>query len=235
METFLAKSISLSGNRTAQQQWENGNSSVAFPFADDSLPEGFPTEAVVDACIVVPAHEDLFSASVTLECLHVSRHMVSAVFAVDGVAALACKALATDYEPYLPRKMEALDPMYSGMVTFGGIDFGAYSNPLTLRKSIRVSDAAVIRPVVGRLRRFVKTDTGQVATGDVGIILPEELQMEISERGDTSTVAFSAKDGKDIVERPCDGAESSLVPIKSINGVFPDAGGTLAIVFGGNQ
>lgn len=221
----------LLGNSVEQPQWESSNAAVSYPLADDSLPDGFPPEALVDACIVVASETSPSEAKVELGCLHFSPHLISAMVFVDNEPALACSVPAGSYEPFSPIAMETLKEGCSGTISFGSVtDRGTY----TFRGRIPFSDSAVVRPVVGRLRRFLKVATGQTATGDVGIELPAGVAMSVEDEGGVSTVTFTISDeARAALDAVCAGDDGSgLVPITSINGITPDDKGRIAIVFG---
>jgi len=226
----------LNGNGIEALQWESGNAASSFPFEDNTLPEGFPVGAVVDACIVVTATEKPSTAAVSLGCLHISRYMVSVMILVDGLPALCRTMLAAENAAYRPLQMESLLEGCAGTITFGGIRFDDYITPFTWRGKIPLSDAAVVRPVVGRLRRFFKYDTGQSTSGDVAIELPDGVSMSVTELDSgSSEVTFSANDNvREEVRSPCESGEtdSGLTPMMSINNIRPDSLGRIAIVFG---
>ena len=91
----------FTGNIVEQNQWESGNSMVSYPFADDSVPKDFPTNLIVDACIVVPYTKDSIdnsNSTVELTYFHESDIMVSIMISVDGTPSLHAKVLKEYYK-----------------------------------------------------------------------------------------------------------------------------------------
>lgn len=225
----------FTGNIVEQNQWESGNSMVSYPFADDSVPKDFPTNLIVDACIVVPYTKDSIDKSnstVELTYFHESDIMVSIMISIDGTPSLHAKVLKEYYKEFSPIKLESLDGKCSGMITFGSIRFDRI---ITIRTKIPFSESVIVRPVVGRLEKFVQHERDSEISGDIGIELPLGINMSISEEGDTSTIQFTAsKDIRESVPAPCsntDPISTMPVPISSINGIRPDKEGRIAIVF----
>lgn len=222
----------LVGNSTETHQWESGNSSVSFPFADDSLPADFPNDMVVDACIVVANEVEPSAAEVSLGCVHVGNTMASAFVLVDGEPALYCNVLAENYEPFTPVAMTPVKKGVSGMLTFGDVRFG---EKRTYRANARFSESAIVRPVVGRLVKFTQPEMGSETNGVVPFELPDGITITVDEDGNDSTVHFSADSSiRNLVPMPCaeqDSPKTMTVPVKSINGLVPDELGRIAVVF----
>jgi len=225
----------MSGNSVERPQWESGNASTRFPFADDTVIDGYPFDAVVDACVVVPSELAPASERVYVGCLHISRHMVSVMVYSGRRPILACSATRQSMEPFSPVRMEPVDKTCSGFISFGDIRFDDFSTPVTRREAAYLSESAVVRPVVGRLRRFVQPGRNEEAKGIVGIIVPDGVGMSLHEDGDSSLVSFTmSDDARDSVTIWCDPTKpspGSPYPVKSINGVHPDSLGRIAIVF----
>ena len=212
-------------------QWESGNSRVAFPFEDDSLPDGFPRGIIVDACVVVASGLSPSESRVTVGSVHVGPGMVSAFVLVGGRPALYCGVPRASFEPFSPVPMTPAMPGVSGMLSFGNVDFGS---PATYRMDVPLSESAVVRPVVGRLERFLDPRTGRTASGVVGFEVPDGVSISFSEDGHDSVVSFSAGDSvRRLVPAPCsaDDDVSRPHPVTSINGVRPDESGRIAVVF----
>lgn len=224
----------IMGTSVSQPQWESGNASVRFPFADDAGPADYPYDAIVDACIVVPHEGAPSGETVCIGCLHIGPGMVSVMVYADDDPILSCNVTFARFEPFSPVVMTPVRPGCSGIISFGDIS-RLVSHPVTVRTRVRLADSAVVRPVVGRLRRFVQPERGEEATGVVGIEVPDGVGISMSEDGHTSTMLFSLSDNaKETVMIRCNPAESIAtmpVPISSINGVHPDDSGRLAIVF----
>jgi len=223
----------LVGNSVETEQWESGNANRSFPFADDSLPDGFPRDTIVDAFVVVPSSVAPSDAKVSVGSMHIGPSMASVFILVGGEPALYCNVLKDRYEPFTPVAMESVMPGVSGMVTFGNVDFGMKR---TYRLGLPLSESAVARPVVGRLEKFVKVETGEEASGIVGFDFPDGISISMHEDGDNSQVVFEA--GPSIrghVPSPCydvdAGPKTMSPPIKNINGVVPDELGRIAVVF----
>lgn len=228
----------LLGNSVERQQWESGNASVRFPFADDAGPADYPFDAVADMCVVIPNGGSPSTEKISVGCLHFSSSMVSVMVYAGDSPILHCRVTASRFEPFTPYRMEAVREGCSGMVSFGAIRFDTFRNPVTLRDRVPLSEAAVMRPVVGRLKRFVQPMTGEEAKGVVGIEIPEGVRMELEpedEEGNISVVKFSLDDaGREAVAVGCDETDNGLsrpVPVTSINGVAPNEDGLIAIVF----
>lgn len=219
------------GNSVETEQWESGNANVAFPFADDVLPSGFPKDIIVDALVVVP-REDGKRQEVSVGSVHVGPSLVSAFILVDGHPALYCSVLKDVYEPFSPVVMTSVMRGVSGMIAFGAVDFGEKA---TWRLNARLSDTAVVRPDVGRLEKFVDPETGAEASGVVRFDLPKGVSVSIEEAGHSSSVRFSADSSiRNIVPLPCsemDSPKTMTVPVRNINGIVPDSLGRIAIVF----
>lgn len=211
------------------QQWESGNVGTAYPFDDDSLPDGFPNGVIVDACIVLPS---TIQDRPVLSCLHRGPSLVSAMVLVGGRPALYAAVSKAAFVPFSPVVMESSIPGVSGMITFGNPKFDAVE---TVRGSFVFSEAAVVRPRVGRLERFYDPETGATASGYVGLELPDGVSVSIEEEGHESRMSFSTNDEiRQSVLAPCAKYErpnDSPQPIMSINGVRPDEDGRIAIVF----
>ena len=224
------------GNSVETEQWESGNLSTRFPFEDDSGPEGYPFDAIVDACIVVPSESEPSSDKVHVGCLHISSSMVSVMIYVGGRPALHCKVTRSRFEPFSSVQLESIYGNCSGFISFGDIRFESFSRPVVLRSMVPVSESAVVRPVVGRLRKFIQPARGEEASGIVGVVVPEGVSMSVDpEEGHTSTVRFSlGGQALSNVLVSCDKSEpvpGSLMPVQTINGMPPDANGRIAIVF----
>lgn len=219
----------LLGNTVGTVQWESGNAGSAFPFEDDSTPEGFPTGVVLDACVVVP---DSISGRVVLSCLHVGPSLASVMFSVGGEPALECHVLKDSFEPFVPVRMSPVIEGVCGFVTFGDIRFG---DAVMVRDMVPLSESCVVRPHVGPLRRFVQPERMESASGSVGFELPDGVSAKIDENGDETVVTFSLSQSlAELVRAPCDTVDrsaGSLANVTNINGVVPDSKGRIAIVF----
>lgn len=220
------------GNYVETEQWESGNSNVAFPFADDSIPADFPKDAIVDALVVASHAPGQEEHEVRVGSVHVGPSMASVFILVGGEPALYCNVMKETYEPFTPVVMTSVKRGVSGMITFGDVDFG---EKRTWRINARLSDTAVVRPEVGMLEKFIRADTGAEASGVVPFDLPKGVSVEIEERDNDSTMKFSADSSiRNIVPLPCsetDSPKTMTVPVRNINGVVPDALGRIAVVF----
>ena len=220
------------GNSVETEQWESGNSNVAFPFADDSLPDGFPRDAIVDALVVVPSSLMPSTVTVKVGAVHIGPSMASAFILVGGRPALYCNVLKESYEAFSPRAMTSVMPGVSGMITFGNLDFG---EKRTYRLDIPLSETAVIRPVVGRLEKFIQPEKGAETSGMVPFELPEGIEVSVVESGHVSTMNFTADESiRRLGPLPCsetDSPKTMVPPVRNINGVVPDRLGRIAVVF----
>lgn len=220
------------GNSVETEQWESGNENVAFPFEDDSLPDGFPRDVIVDALVVVANYVEPSKAKVTVGSVHVGPSMASAFVMVDGQPALYCNVLKDSYEPFTPVVMTPVMPGVSGMMTFGNVNFG---DKWTWRLNVPLSETAVVRPVVGRLEKFIQPEMGEEASGIVPFDLPPGVTVTIEEHGNDSRMDFKADSSiRNIVPLPCsemDSPKTMTVPVRNINGVVPDSLGRIAVVF----
>ena len=218
---------------TSTQQWESGNSGNAYPFEDDTLPDGFPKGLIVDACIVLPS---TITSRPKLSCLHCGPAMVSAMVTIDGRPALYASVSKNAFQPFSPVAMDSGMEGVSGMITFGNATFG---DPVTLRGSYVFSESAVVRTENGRLVKFHDPETNAKASGYVGLELPDGVTVSIDENGHQSKVAFSTDDDvRKSVLTPCAKYErpnSMPEPIMTINGVKPDKNGRIAVVFAHNE
>lgn len=234
MNDLTSKNWSVS-NTVAQPQWESGNLGVSFPFADNTLPVGFPTDVIVDACIIVPTTIDRPNKPVvTLNCLHISPSMVSVVISAGETIKLHCCVLSANFSAFSPVKLESITGECSGFITFGDLRFDTI---YTIRGEIPFSDSAVMYPVVGRLEKFVQPASGNEATDIVGIELPAGVSLTIENQkyGHNSIVQFTADDSvRNLLQHPCifeTVPNDTPLPISSINGIKPDEFGRIAIVF----
>ena len=202
------------------QEWCVGNAGSSYPFEDDSLPEGFPVDAVVDLMAVVPG-----DGEVALSCLYIGPETVSLALSVGGDTCLFANARKGEYVEYDPVAMESTRPGVSAFVTFGAVDFGA---PRMVRGRIPVSESAIVRVPEARLRRFVKRGMLGEARGDVVLDFPTGVSSDVS-GGD---VRLSADDDlRAMLPAMCADASSARVPVKTVNGMKPDADGRVAVVF----
>lgn len=224
----------LAGNSVETLQWESGNTSVAFPFEDNAVPAGYPAHWLVDACIVVPRTRDSLSSAPRAEvsCLHRGPGMVSVMISVGGAPALYGRALKDGFAPFQPIPLEPLSEGCSGMVTFGDVEFGA---PAIFRDRVPLSESVVVRPVLGRLSAFVQTERRRTLSGAVVLAVPEGLAAAAVQEDNVATLKFAMDDAlRAEVPGPCarESVPSTLpVPVRTINGVAPNAEGTIAIVF----
>lgn len=233
-----ASIIGSMGVSVEQPQWESGNTSVRFPFAEDiSFADcpGYPFDSIVDACVVLPSEGSPSMEVVTVGCLHISRSMVSVMIYADDTPILHGVCLAAMFEPFTPVMLEPLRPGCSGCVSFGDIRFENVRTPIILKNKARLADSAILRPVVGRLRRFIQPERGEEATGIVGLEVPDGVILDHQDTGHVSLIGFSLTDaGRETVKVSCNPAEPAptmSIPISSINGVHPDSQGRIAIVF----
>ena len=210
-------------------QWESGNSGTAFPFEDDSLPDGFPVGVIVDACVVVP---DGMDGDVCVSCIHVGPTIASVMITVGGRPALSKSVLISSMVPFSPVPLEPMVDGVSGIVSFGDL---SKEDRITVRSEATLSNSVIVRPSIGRLSSFVRRDTGASASGFVGLDLQEGLSVAIDDGEVESVLRFSAGDSiREDVTIPClkyDRDNSMPVPVRTINGVAPDKDGRIAIVF----
>ena len=229
------------GNSVECLQWESGNAYSRFPLSDNCrLPEGFPVDAIVDACVVIPKEGGSSNDDVTLGCLHISQDLVSAMVYAGGSPVLVCTVLKRGFTPFRPYAMEAVQgtPVCSGCISFGDIRFDEYARPFLFRGGLPLSDSAVIRPLIGRLRRFVQPARSQEALGLVGVEVPDGIGVSVDESAPgVSLVRFFGDGIEDQVSVTCNPADAKLTMppvIQTINGVHPDKDGRIAIVFAKN-
>lgn len=232
-------------------QFENVNELRLYPFADGSSlvdREGrtLPRSLVVDVHMSVPSHSmqsgEAFGASasgfpdVRLTSVHMSRSMVSVCFMskMDGrVDALSVMVEAGRFAPYVPYRMEKLagSSDIGGVVTFGNVEFPDFPETYFLDGAVlHPCCVAVSRPAA--LRKFTDRRSGESVSGDVDIRF--------------SGYVNASKSGKDIRLSLEDGADRELAsecfdasvdnvcgatPIRTINGVLPDANGNIVLWF----
>lgn len=225
----MSTSNFLSAKNVSTIQWENENSGTAYPFEDDTLPAGFPTDLVVDACICIPTSIPLRPA---LSCVHTGPSFVSATVTLDGKVALFVSVAKSKFVPFSPVLMESSMYGVSGMITFGNVMFDRI---MTERGNYVFSESAVVRPIIGRLYRFKDSETNETAKGYVGFELQDGVSVSLREANNVSLLSFSTSDDiRKEVLTPCaksDITNRSPEPIRSINGVKPDKDGRIAIVF----
>lgn len=214
-------------------QWENENTGTAFPFRDDTLPEDFPRDVVMDACVSSPVDE------VYLDSLHVGPRLASIVVSASGAPVLQAHVLVGEYTPFSPVALSSLVPGYSGIVTFGDLSSCWRGTYVPKDKGVRFSETAVMTYPEGGLKSLFLSEYGLTATGTIGFDLPSGITAVIREddaSGET-IVSFSATEElKDRFANPCTTSKDSItmpVPIRRINGISPDDKGRIMLFFTG--
>lgn len=224
------------GNSVAELQWENENEGRFHPFESDQTVE-FDRSVVVDLSVMVPYSESL--PKVRMTSMHVGPGLVSASFS-DGTNAMVCSVPMASFEPYRPYTMRAVSGACGGMCTFGDVDPSSPVNAKFGDDGPAVLESVVSRIHVGELKRFVDDASGESVTGDVVIEFPTDATVDVGYTSEESGYQYirvgPSQALDDQIVSPCDSSDGELragetSPIRSINGVFPDANGRIALVF----
>lgn len=233
----------------ASAQFENLNSLREYPFADGSSRRArdgreLPQDVIVDVHLLVPASFEnpeswLSGASlpdVRLSSVHLSQQMVSACFVSEfhGVrSALSVSVARASFRPYFPYRLEKLvgTEDCGGVVTFGDIAFPSSPETYLMEDAaIHPCCCAIARPPA--LRRFFDERSGDSVSGDAeiafsGYILTKRDGKSFSLSLEKGADAELASDCANVAGLDVCGA----TPIRSINGVSPDADGNIVLWF----
>lgn len=241
------------GARTSVAQWDNGNESRRFPFADDSdmscengssMPDWVLTDAMVVVCRrLSEVRATLDPVDVKVECMHVGPGMVSVCLSCGSLSAL-CTVASSEFEPYRPFPITdaspaGVDGSLSGFVSFG--DTGLLTGPSTWRPSNCIlCPSCVVEIPAGRVVEFADDRTGESVSGDVVMSVPAGVMVsfkdEVAEAGSQS-IEFSLGDAlEQSVVSPCETADTKarageIGHLRRINGILPDESGSIAVVF----
>lgn len=230
-------------------QFENANALRMYPFSEGSSLVGrdgktLPGDIVADVRLVVPAAVDNpasgmateGAASARLSSVHLSPYMVSACFAAvsgDRVGALSVTVSRDGFSPYMPYRLEELAGTsdMGGIVTFGDIEFPGFPETYFLDNA-EIHPCCVVAARPSGLRRFLDPRSGEGVSGDAEIrfsghvvseLVGNEFRLSLGEGSASALASECAK---------ASGAEAcGATPIRSINGVRPDAYGNIVLWF----
>lgn len=210
-------------------QFENANEGRSYPFADNAVLKTVDgttlgDHVVADMHLVVPRGVEAYLSSV-----YISEHLISVCVRIveDGasIAALSCMVSADRFEPYVPYRLEKSTggQDIGGIVTFGAIDLEADRGTYRFKNGVPLADAALVKYVPAKLRRFIDDRTGESLSGDVDIEFSGYV--ETSKTGDGVKLSLSPGAEKALLSK-CDRGRSDnpcgATPVASINGVLPD-------------
>lgn len=225
-------------------QFENINSLRHYPFSEgstlvDDAGQELPPDVVADLHVVVPSHPGSPPPVVRMTSMHVSRSMVSACFLSEcggRSCAMSVTVSAGSFGPYRPYRLQKLAGTEDagGMVTFGDMDIP--SSPVTYRFS---GDAAKVHPccvaaaVPAGLRSISDPRSGERISGDVDISFSGYV--DVAKDGNKVTLSLADGAGEELMFE-CPELEGGVgtcgaTPIRSINGVRPDADGNIVLWF----
>ena len=230
-------------------QFENANALRKYPFADGSSlmdrdGKELSRDVVVDAHVVVPADfvnpesgmEQDALPEVRLSSVHLSPYMVSACFTSKlgtSVDALSVSVAAQNLSPYSTYRLEKLHGSsdIGGVVTFGAIELPGFPETYFL-------DGAVLHPCCiamakpAMLRRFTDLRSGDSVAGDAEIRFSGYVKSERDGKGFSLSLEDGAAEELASECAKATGAEAcGATPIRSINGVYPDAHGNIVLWF----
>ena len=227
---------------TRAGEWYNENELRAYPFADD-CGTGVPTPVLADMNIVVSRA----FASVHVSSLYLSAALVSVgVSGVDAAGAsrglLAATFRRDEVTPYAVRHMTALTPLARGVVVFGDLtapSADASSGPR--RWTFDAASGALAPGVVTHIDAawvdaLTDPERYESATGVIDLSGNPDFTTRLRRDGSGAYVEIALNDGVlDRIASPCNSIPSfescGAVPVKAINGVRPDAGGTSTLRF----
>jgi hypothetical protein len=227
--------------------WLNQNSVRAYPLSEEAtrrdstdsytLPDNF----LVDMVLPINAALNYNVSSFYLSKLTVFGVGVTAEFSYwTGSAASLVGRVTIDVDTFVSNKtyyLEGQDDFEGvvGKVVIGTLDTvfanaGAFDFALAggrLESSIVVPD---IRGVTG-MRVLDASDIGQLFQGDIAFEPGANIRFTVSDFGGVTVLTISAIDGEGtIADCICQGTVEQEDPIRTINGVPPDALGNINLV-----
>lgn len=240
--------MSVRFDSSAAAQFENVNELRSYPFSDNASlvsrnGDELPENVISDLHIAVPSSggslEDRGDSDVArVSSVRLSPSMVSVCVVVDRggavVSAMSVTVSMDSFRPYFPYRMERLAGLEdsSGVITFGNFDTPA--EPTTyLLDGAYICAGCMAKVHAPKLRKFVDPRSGASASGDVSIEFPNHIvakaegkrsvRLSLSEGSAEELVSSCAKE---LAVNAC-----GATPIKSINGILPDAQGRIVLWF----
>ena len=224
---------------TLAPEWQNENTLRAYPLEDDAPAAAMlPTWLVADIRVTCPPEY----AKVYISSAYLSDTLVSV--AVSGatagggtpVALLARTVTRDELEPFRAYSMDRLSAEASGSVAFGEIPAGADPFRFAFSKDeARIVESALVRAAVPGVTRLVDPRYGAFASGVIDISGNSEFRTSVDPH-DPQTIVFTLSDMyRDMTTSVCDDTPSldncGATPVKTLNGVAPDAAGTITLRF----
>lgn len=156
-------------------------------------------------------------------------------FHARGTDAMSVVIRPSEFEPYRPYRLEPMTGSedFGGIVTFGQVEFPEV--PVTYRfddGAIPITEGAVARYETARVRKFIDPRTGESASGDVSLGFSSHVTAVKENNGVRLILDEAAK--TELLSK-CDRKRPSnacgATPIRSINGITPDADKRIVIWF----
>lgn len=233
-------------SETAVAQFENVNSLRSYPFQDgcrlvDNLGRTLPQNVIVDLHMFVPVGIQSCSPRVSMTSVHLSQSMVSVCFVSEACGtsgALSVTVSADNLRPYVPYRLEKLVGSYDigGVVTFGEMELPGFPETYLFDmedRNAEVHPCCVSAGKPASLRSFIDRRSGNRVSGDVNISFSRHI--ESSKSGKSFRLSLSEGSASELMSK-CSGLSESTdicgaTPIRSINGVRPDADGNIVLWF----
>lgn len=223
---------------TVNPEWHNENALRAYPLADDC-----PASAVLPPWLLADLRvtADRRYTRVFLSSAYVSPALVSiGISGQEGDAApvgLLVRTVTRDeLEPGRAYALERVDGKACGTVVFGTIPSDAAGFKLNFGATeATFAEAAVLRAAAPGVEALVDAEHGLRASGIIDLSGNAEFRTA-RDPADPQTVIITLDDlYRDLTTSVCSSAPSfercGMTPVKSINGVAPDADGLLTLRF----
>ena len=232
----------------ATGQFEHVNALRDYPFAVGSSRRGrqgreLPQDVLVDAHLVVPvarSNPDDWTPddgpTVRLVSVHLAPQLISACFVAEqnGVrSALSVTVARATFRPYVPYRLEPLAGSLDcgGVVTFGDFTFPGFPETYFFSNAV-LHPGCCARAQPPALRKFVDPRSGETVAGSAEIDFSGYIQVQREGRAfrlalEKGADAELASDCARATGRDVCGA----TPIRTINGVRPDADGNIVLWF----
>lgn len=223
---------------TISPEWHNENALRAYPLADDCrASEEIPSWLLVDLRVTAwSGYDKVFISSVYLSDTLVSVAVSGAEGDNPPVGLLAKTVTRDELEPGSAYSMDSLDGTSCGTVAFGEIPTDA--QPLRLlfdKETAPVMESVVTRVQASGVTKLVDPAHGTEASGLIDLSGNSEFRTYVDPT-DPKTIVIELTDlYRDLTTSVCSASPSydhcGDIPIRTINGVPPDADGTLHLKF----
>lgn len=218
-------------------QFENTNELRMYPFADgasliDANGKELSRDIIVDLHMFVSAD---VAVEVKLVSVHISQSMISACFksvSDYGTGAMSVIVSKGSFKPYSPYRLEKLSGSndIGGIVTFGDITFPG--NPCTYFLNTDIHPCCIISSKPAGLRSIKDPKSGQSLSGDIVIEFSDYI--EAIKNGNVFSLSLEDGTEDELTSNSCNafsGEQCGATPIRTINGVSPDADGNIVLWF----